>query len=200
MYFPAGDNADGRLAACGSDRYCCWADFAAGKCGCGDGQGAFVVDPGLAQTIVQVTDTSYTGLSPSVSIATAPPTPVKTTNGAGATTTGGGGSGSKGPGPTNTAGTGGGGEGEGVSDGGDGNGDGETADEDAARRSRNLKIGLGVAIPVAVILVGSLAGYFLWKRHQERVRARAGGAIGTGLAENNEYGPQVETSYYRQNT
>ncbi|KAK3394913.1 hypothetical protein B0H63DRAFT_62077 [Podospora didyma] len=74
------DNNDaGKLAACGNDRFCCGADFDSGRCNCSSNGAAFRIDVGLAQTIIQVTDTTFKG-TPSLSIATTPPTARTTTS------------------------------------------------------------------------------------------------------------------------
>lgn len=59
-----GANADGDLVACGNDRFCCAGDYDDGSCDCsGDGD-SFYVEPGLGQTIIGVSWTTFTG-SPS---------------------------------------------------------------------------------------------------------------------------------------
>ncbi|KAK4220041.1 hypothetical protein QBC37DRAFT_76789 [Rhypophila decipiens] len=65
------ENADGKLAACGDDRFCCSNDFNTGKCNCEGGEGSekvVTISAGLPQTIIQVDDTTFVG-APSISIA-----------------------------------------------------------------------------------------------------------------------------------
>ncbi|KAK3349370.1 hypothetical protein B0T25DRAFT_240782 [Lasiosphaeria hispida] len=63
------DDTEGSLIACGNDRFCCESDFSAGSCNCSSSGDALIISAGLPQTIIQVTDTSFTG-TPSLSIAT----------------------------------------------------------------------------------------------------------------------------------
>ncbi|KAK4134987.1 hypothetical protein BT67DRAFT_433785 [Trichocladium antarcticum] len=113
------DNASGHLTACAPDRYCCAGDFAAGRCSCAEDGGSFVVRAGLAQTIVQVPDASFTGRATAVvsyvtgwaadAVETSEAGPAETGGGEGGAETAGGGGGAEtgggGP-PTETAGTG----------------------------------------------------------------------------------------------
>ncbi|KAK4160067.1 hypothetical protein QBC43DRAFT_293392 [Cladorrhinum sp. PSN259] len=183
-----GDGADGKLAACGNDRYCCWSDFEAGKCSCDDNEGgSFVIKQGLPQTIIQVTDTTFTG-SPSISVVTTKPTPRPTTDSTSASTTG----------STLTTSvtsvTGASAAATSTST--------ETAKPPKGDGNRTLKIALGVAIPVAVIIIATAAIFFILRRRRE---LRGGGegemdtaqpqyvdnpiSVNDGLAETHRYAP-----------
>ncbi|KAK0709427.1 hypothetical protein B0T26DRAFT_721482 [Lasiosphaeria miniovina] len=194
------DNKEGQLAACSSQSFCCENDFNAGKCNCSNNGGAFTISAGVPQTIIQVSDTTFTG-TPSISIATNPPktsttsrrststsatstaTPTTTPSTSASTahsssttsTSSGAATGTSSP---STSGD----------DGGDGNG------------RRNLIIGLVVGLVGGVLLLGAL-GYFLyrkfWGRPQPGVNVVAGDFNSTSmqLAESDVNGPNFGGHY-----
>ncbi|KAK3998326.1 hypothetical protein QBC44DRAFT_2479 [Cladorrhinum sp. PSN332] len=194
-----GDNTDGRLAACGNDRYCCSSDFEAGNCSCDEGGGSFVVSGGLPQTIIQVTDATFTG-SPSISIVTTKPAPRTTgtadSSTSASTTT----DSTFATSVTSESGT------AGVARV-TGTGTPEPPEGDG---NRTLKIALGVTIPFILIIIAAVAGGFILKRRREQVRGGGGGGgggggrerdtvqnpyvnnaftVNDGLAETNQYAP-----------
>lgn len=61
---PPPDEADriGEMVSCGDDLFCCGAQFNDGDCGCPryGGRGAFSITPSQAQTIVAISDASFT--------------------------------------------------------------------------------------------------------------------------------------------
>ncbi|KAK4232587.1 hypothetical protein QBC38DRAFT_351956 [Podospora fimiseda] len=194
-----GDGIDGHLAACGNDRYCCSSDFEAGKCTC-DKEGAFVISPGLPQTIIQVTDTTFTG-SPSISIVTTKPV-IRTTSEidtesmtAFAT-----------PGSTDST----------LVTSITSSGSGRTASSATSTSepppppgdgNRTLKIALGITIPLVMIILAAVAGWFILKRRREDQHITSGGGremsggnthtnyvnpnftVHDGLAETHRYAP-----------
>ncbi|KAK4190971.1 hypothetical protein QBC35DRAFT_45238 [Podospora australis] len=198
-----GDNYDGKLAYCGNNRYCCMGDFETGKCTCEEGGGNFEQDgEAIAQTIIQVTDTTFTG-RPSPTTA-APPASFRSTESESATTSTSttlstlvtsGSSSSTDPtsSPTSTA--------EPASDGGE--------EEDKSRKKK-LVISLAVAIPVGVIAIAFLAAWLITKRRRDKA-SKIGAApepehsaVGNepsydmGLAENHQNGVNFGQHYYQQ--
>ncbi len=73
------DNKEGKLIACSDRTFCCEKEFNSGKCSCSRDGGAMTISPGLYQTIIQVSDISFSG-TPSISIATTSAS-VRTTSG-----------------------------------------------------------------------------------------------------------------------
>ncbi|KAK1779671.1 hypothetical protein QBC45DRAFT_130264 [Copromyces sp. CBS 386.78] len=203
-----GKNRKGELAACGNDRFCCAADFNEGKCDCSskdDRVGPFIISAGLAQTIIQVSDTTFTG-SPSLSIAsTRASTNKATVTGTGTTTQTSSTSGSVTSSPKSTSGptsssaptTAPAAPPVASSKGGD------DSDSSGSSSSNGLKIGLGVGIPVAVLAVAGALAYFLWWRPRQIERARRISQHNNNffqsmdLAENDPHGP-AKYEPYRQ--
>ncbi|KAK3316122.1 hypothetical protein B0H66DRAFT_479806 [Apodospora peruviana] len=172
--------ADGKLAACGDDRFCCETDFNSGKCGCDSQErdNALTITAGLAQTIIQVSDTTFVG-APSLSIASTRPTdiPTTTTEGAGSssttdasssssptatgtgTTTSGDGTTTTPPSPTTSTGSS-----TSTPPGGDDTSGGDGGD------NKNRTIGLAVGITVGVVAIAGvvLAYLFWWRPRQHR--------------------------------
>ncbi|KAK3384179.1 hypothetical protein B0T24DRAFT_607481 [Lasiosphaeria ovina] len=193
------DNKEGQLAACSSQSFCCENDFNAGKCKCSNNGGAFTISAGIPQTIIQVSDTTFTG-TPSISIATNPPTTATTSRRSTSTrstatpTTTPSTSASTAHSSSSTTSTSSGAT-TGTSspstsgdDGGDGNG------------RRNLIIGLVVGLVGGALLLGAL-GYFLYRRSQGRpqpgVNVVAGDFNSTSmqLAETDVNGPHYGGHY-----
>ena len=193
------ENKKGELAACGDDRFCCAADFNSGKCDCSDRVGPFIISAGLPQTIIQVSDTTFTG-SPSLSIASTRPSTTRlsiTGTGTTATTTND---------PSSTA---------SLASGQTSSSDPTTApaappvasskgDDDSdsgSGMSTGLKIGLGVGIPVAVLAVAGALAYFLWWKPKQIERARRNSQLhheyfqSMDLAENDPHGPAKYEPY-----
>ncbi|KAK0629055.1 hypothetical protein B0T17DRAFT_175078 [Bombardia bombarda] len=216
------DNKDGKLAACGDDRFCCERDFNDGQCSCStDSDSAFTISVGLAQTIIQVSDTSFTG-TPSLSIAStkrsssvvptrtavtrstssSSPTPTAVNNTSSATAASSTRGGSTSSQTTASAPTG---SSSSDTDGGSGG---------SSSNSSNLKIGLGVGIPLAALAVIGGLLYFLWWKPNHgsgatTTGAKSGGGGGGGggggadgfgpsleLAEDHAYGPTFGESYH----
>ncbi|KAK0708208.1 hypothetical protein B0H67DRAFT_332950 [Lasiosphaeris hirsuta] len=169
------DNAEGGLVACGNNCFCCESDFKAGSCNCSSSGDALTISAGLPQTIIHVTDTSFTG-TPSLSIAAstarntvnttsrASPNSTSTRNSTRnvptslSTTT---------PQPLATSTT--------------------LPDSNAAsRNSEGLMIGLGVGITLGVVVLAAGLLFFLLKRKKKPARGhvRSGrgsrGASGRG--------------------
>ena len=146
--FIAGEGADGHLAACGNDRYCCWSDFEAGKCNCDEGGGSFSIAAGLAQTIIQVTDATFTG-TPSVSVVTTKPALRTTSDSTIVSITSGSTFATSVTSSRATAATA-----------------SETATEtpEPGGNGRTLKIALGVAIPLGLLAIGLVAGWLIMRR------------------------------------
>lgn len=201
-----GDNADGKLAYCGNHRYCCMGDFLSGKCTCTEGGGSFEQDgEALAQTIIQVTDLTFTG-RPSPTTATPPASfrpssestttaDADTTDTALSTSTTSGIPSSTDPtaSPASTS------EGSGAG--------GSTTDDGSGKKK--LTIALAVAIPVAVLLIGAVVGWVFYKKHgpnQVAGPAEEMGGVGgqdngppysydTGLAESHQNGVDYGQNY-----
>ncbi|OIW25214.1 hypothetical protein CONLIGDRAFT_691002 [Coniochaeta ligniaria NRRL 30616] len=178
-------NAKGDIAACGGNRFCCGHDFDDGTCDCSSDGGAFTVKPGRAQTILGVSDTSFTGSPTYVSptrdqtVFTAVTTSAKTSTGQSTSGTGSRRTTSSAtpstaspssrltttpPSSTPT--------------GPQQNG---TASAPGGGPSTALKIGLGVGIPLAVLAVaGGALWYILWYGRQKREHrgVQVGGSAG----------------------
>ncbi|KAH7630214.1 hypothetical protein B0T09DRAFT_341247 [Sordaria sp. MPI-SDFR-AT-0083] len=203
------ENRKGKLAACGNDRFCCAADFNEGKCDCStkdERAGPFIISAGLAQTIIQVSDTTFSG-SPSLSIASTRATGTKASTTGSITQTTGGPSTSdslpSSPKPTS---------GQTASSApttapaappvASSKGDDDN-DSSGSSSSNGLKIGLGVGIPLAVLAVAGALAYFLWWRPRQTERARRISQQqdnyfqSTDLAENDPHGP-ARYEPYRQ--
>ncbi|KAJ4421347.1 hypothetical protein N0V85_000219 [Neurospora sp. IMI 360204] len=202
------ENRKGELAACGNDRFCCAGDFNEGKCDCSSNNkdsGAFTISAGLAQTIIQVSDTTFTG-SPSLSIASTRATGTKaSTTGSITQTTGGPSSTSLTSSPKSTSGQ--------TSSSAptttpaappaaSSKGDDDSDSSGSSSSGNGLKIGLGVGIPVAVLAVAGALAYFLWWKPRQIERARRISQHdhyfqSTDLAENDPHGP-AKYEPYRQ--
>jgi len=168
-----GDNVNGGLVYCGDHKFCCLGDWNAGLCTCDAGGKAFIVPDGKAQTIVGVTDTTFSGAP---SIATTRPVPVPTSatsrpTAGGSTTTGskttpGGTPTGSGPGPTDT----------GAVDDGSGGGGG---------LSQKAKIGIGVGVGVGVAALAGLgvAACLVVKKRRDARQRRNNGPIDRTPAE-----------------
>lgn len=199
-----GDDVDGEMVPCGKDLFCCGREYDKGECDCSIDGGAFVVEHGVAQTIVGVTDTSFSW-SPTYATPTSTHRETTPTNLASVTTkktTASSGSSKRSSSfgsstrssrtttptrsstsstrPTNGA----------VSSTPTPSNQPST-DSDPGDGKKALRIGLGVGIPLAVLaLAGGLAGYIIWyrrRRQQSEANAvLAGSAFGTSddLAEN----------------
>ncbi|KAH8903142.1 hypothetical protein BR93DRAFT_931574 [Coniochaeta sp. PMI_546] len=192
------------MASCGGDRFCCGHDFDEGKCNCSSNGGAFTINPGRAQTVLGVSDTSFTGSPTYVSptrhqtALTAGESSARTS--LGVSTTGSGSTRTTSPvtsSPTSSSMT----RSSSLSSSSrsttsassptptaNQNGTDSTS---GGGTSNSLKIGLGVGIPLAVLaIVGAALGYFLWYRRQKQDRGipvggTAGGwATSDDLAEN----------------
>ncbi|KAK3401942.1 hypothetical protein B0T20DRAFT_126908 [Sordaria brevicollis] len=210
------ENRKGELAACGNDRFCCASDFNSGKCDCSsETDGPFTISAGLPQTIIQVTDTTFTGRSPSLSIASTRPGTVTTTKASatGTTTTGAStqttdspssstSPGSSSPRSTTSA--------PSLTPAAPPVGSSSSSkeeDDDSGGLGTGAKIGLGVGIPLAVLAVaGALAYFFWWRpRQQHAERQRRVEQMNadryfqsTDLAENDPHGPMKYEPYRQQ--
>lgn len=206
------ENRKGELAACGNDRFCCASDFNKGKCDCSSDDDdkatkPFTISAGLPQTIIQVSDTTFTG-SPSLSIASTRIT-VKVTGtstiAAGTTTDGASstsGSVTSSLRSTSSAPTTAPAAPPVASSKGD---DDSDSDSGSSGTSNGLKIGLGVGIPVAVLAVaGALAYFFWWKPRQieraHRISQHDHYFQSTDLAENDPHGPAKYEPYRQADT
>ncbi|KAM7192917.1 hypothetical protein V8F33_008105 [Rhypophila sp. PSN 637] len=168
------ENADGKLAACGDDRFCCSNDFNTGKCNCEGEEGSenvLTISAGLPQTIIQVDDTTFVG-APSISIASTrtslPPTRSTHTRSSetSSTATSGQGPSATTSTPTSTA----------TSEGQTG------ADEGGSSKGRIIGIAVGASVG-GVLVLGLILGYVCWYRPRH---ASTGGVAAT---QNVQHGP-----------
>jgi hypothetical protein len=188
------------MVPCGKDLFCCGGEYDKGDCDCSIDGGAFVVEHGVAQTIVGVTDTSFSG-SPTYATPTSTDrettTPTDLASVTAQETTVSSGS-SKRPSSSGTSSTS--SSWTTTSSTRSTNGavsstptpsNQPNAKSNPGDRKKALKIGLGVGIPLAVLAIaGGLAYYIQWYRRRRQQRAAeaviAGSAFGTSddLAEN----------------
>ncbi|KAM7204944.1 hypothetical protein V8F20_003406 [Naviculisporaceae sp. PSN 640] len=198
------DNADGKLAACGDDRFCCSNDFNTGKCNCDGQEGskkALTISPGLPQTIIQVDDTTFVG-APSLSIAS-----TRTSLSAKATLT---------PSSDATSPTGSATSGQSRSPSGTGTGSSPTSTSTATSGSQTGTGGegegggnnkgkiIGIAVGASVggaLLLAAVAWYFFWYRRRHHGGGGSGAGLGTSvsgmeLAEDHLNGPTFGQRYH----
>ncbi|EAA28449.2 hypothetical protein GE21DRAFT_9281 [Neurospora crassa] len=197
-------NRKGELAACGNGRFCCASDFNEGKCDCSsndEDSSAFTISAGLVQTIIQVSDTTFTG-TPSLSIASTRVSTVKASaTGSGTTiqitddpsSTSLTSSETSSLAPTTTP---------AAPPIASSNGDVGSDSSGSSSSSNGLKIGLGVGIPVAVLAAAGALAYLLWWKPRQDERARRISQhdhyfVSTDLAENDPHGP-AKYEPYRQ--
>ncbi|KAK1759583.1 hypothetical protein QBC47DRAFT_357433 [Echria macrotheca] len=145
------DNNNGHLIYCGIDRFCCEHDFNTGKCSCDANGNATVIRPGVFQTIIFVSDATFTG-TPSISIATTSAN-VRPTTSSRVTTTTADTPSSATASPTGTADPG--NQGPSPSPSPDNNG------------NRNLIIGVVVGVVGGLLLLGAI-GFFAWRWRRNR--------------------------------
>ncbi len=156
-------DADGDMIACGNNRFCCLGDYNAGRCNCTAKGDSFVINPGIANTIIGVTE-SFTGTA---SYLTSRPTPSSTR----ATTTASSSSPSSPSSSASPAST--------VVSSSSPSTPTSTATDTATatpppKKKQGLVVGLGVGISVGVVLLGLIAGLVAWVvRRRNRIRAYA---------------------------
>ncbi|KAK3939066.1 hypothetical protein QBC46DRAFT_388728 [Diplogelasinospora grovesii] len=171
------DNADGALAACGADKYCCEHDYEIGACNCSSSD-AFTISAGLAQTIVQVSDAPLPTGTPSVSIASPitsflsiTTTHNSTSNTASSASNTGSSTGSRTASSMSSSAT----------------STATNASSDDGSHDRNLKLGLGLGIGLGgAAILGALA-YFFWRR---RRGSGGGSSVGGRQVEGRDHGGQ----------
>ncbi|KAK0743801.1 hypothetical protein B0T18DRAFT_294079, partial [Schizothecium vesticola] len=156
------DDTDGELIACtpfsppggggqASATFCCKSDFDAGRCACDPPRNAFTLATGVVQTIIQVSDATYYGGVPSISVATSTARASLMTTTMNASSSG---LESGGPPPPPP-----------VQPGLRGD-EAPSAEEDRGEHRKRLTIGLTVGITLGVVAAAGLLLWFLWWRRR----------------------------------